>query len=103
MAAGSTLIATSRPSSGVGRAIDLSHPAGADRGGDAVLGEATADHGGIPRSSSTADSRPWMSKCDRGADSTAGTSAEAFQDRDSCSLTTLPVLRVKSFTSSTIF
>jgi hypothetical protein len=29
---------------GVGRAIDLSHPAGADRGGDAVLGEAAADH-----------------------------------------------------------
>ena len=29
---------------GIGRAIDLSHPAGADRGGDAVLSEGTADH-----------------------------------------------------------
>src|SRR3990172_13257628 len=40
----------------VGGAVDLAHPAGADRGGDAVVGEAAADHEGrriqAPRTSS---------------------------------------------------
>jgi hypothetical protein len=31
---------------GVGGAVDLAHPADADRGGDAVMGEAAADQGG---------------------------------------------------------
>ena len=57
---------------GIGRAIDLPHPAGADRGGDAVLGEATADHSVITQASSSAGNRTWNG-IRRRSDSTART------------------------------